>query len=102
MSGEKFSGTRVTYQSQRAVCKIAGVQLNGSRVAVRLARYLTENPITTTGFGQHNCRAQFGCGQIGKWKVNDDYLAGCKYAHASSSSARACWRRRSVIREPKA
>jgi hypothetical protein len=53
------------------------VQLNGTGVAVGLARDLAENPVPAASLGQHHRRTQFGRGEIGEGEVNYDNLPGC-------------------------
>ena len=66
--------------------KVACLNLDSERVAIRLAGDLTKNPIASSRIGQNQRRPQFGCGKIGKGEVNYDNLPGCKCAHAASSS----------------
>src|SRR5580693_4545791 len=70
------------------MCEIRKVQLNGCGIAVRFTGDLGKDPVAPTGFGQHNGRAKLGRRQVREREVNYDDLAGCKCAHAASSSGR--------------
>jgi hypothetical protein len=68
VGGEKLARARVTGQAERAAHEIGGIQRNSPAVAVRLACYLAENPIATSGIRKHHRRAQLGRGEIGEGK----------------------------------
>ncbi len=65
--------------AERALNKIGGDNLDGAWIVVSFAGDLAEQPIAAaTGFGQHYRRAQLGLAQIGKWKMDDYDVPGCK------------------------
>src|SRR5205807_1157450 len=88
MGGEEFAGTRIAGKPQRPVLEIGSVQGERGRVPVWLTGNLAENPIPSAGIRDDDSRAQLGSCQVGKREANYDDLAGCKWAHAASSSGR--------------
>ena len=58
------------------------------RVSVRIAGDLAEDPVGVSARREDDRRPELRAGEVGKGKPDDDYDAGCRYDHASSSSGR--------------
>src|SRR6266508_1737636 len=74
--GEQLAGASVAVGTERARTKAGRRQMNGSRVTVRIAGDLAEDPVAAASVGQGDSRTQLRLRQIREWERNDNYPAG--------------------------
>ena len=73
--GEQLAWASVADHPQRAGRECSVIQFDRSSVAVCLARDLTEDLIAATGVGEHDRGPQFGLGEVGERKSDQNHRA---------------------------
>jgi hypothetical protein len=75
VGSEELARPGVAVRVERARTEARRRQVNRSRVAVRIAGDLAEDPVAATSVGQNDSRAQPGLGQVREWEGNEHYRA---------------------------
>jgi hypothetical protein len=76
VGGEELTRPGVAVSAERARTEARRCQVNRSRIAVRVAGDLAEDPVATTSVGQSDSRTQLSLGQVREWERNENYRAG--------------------------
>ena len=74
--GEQLTRAGVAVGTERARPEAGRRQMNGARVAVRIACNLTEDLVAPASVGQGDGRTQLRLRQSREWERNEDYPAG--------------------------
>ena len=73
--GEQLAWASVAHHPERAGRERSVIHFDRSRVAVWLARDLSEDLIAATGVGKHDRGTQLGLGEIGERESDQDHCA---------------------------
>lgn len=71
--GEQLARTGVAGSAKSPRLEVSFSERDRARIAVGVARYLAENPVTSTGVSQHKGWAQLRLGKVGERETDQDY-----------------------------